>query len=110
VRADRDRLFQAMANLVGNALKATTQGGLVIGARSLDEREVVFWVRDTGPGIPADQQARLFEPYWRGQSTYKGAGLGLAITRGIVGAHGGRVWLESAPGSGTTFYFTIPKA
>ena len=110
VRADRDRLFQAMANLVGNALKATTQGGLVIGARSLDEREVVFWVRDTGPGIPADQQGRIFEPYWRGQSTYKGAGLGLAITRGIVGAHGGRIWLESAPGSGTTFYFTIPKA
>jgi signal transduction histidine kinase len=110
VRADRDRLFQALANLVGNALKATTQGGVVIGARSLDRPEVVLSVRDTGPGIPEAQQGRLFEPYWRGQSTYKGAGLGLAITRGIVEAHGGRIWLESAPGAGTTFYFTVPKA
>jgi signal transduction histidine kinase len=110
VRADRDRLFQALANLLGNALKVTTQGGIVIGARSLGEREVVLWVRDTGPGIPEEQQGRLFEPYWRGQSTYKGAGLGLAITRGIVEAHGGRIWLESTPGAGTTFYFTVPKA
>lgn len=110
VRADRDRLFQALANLVGNALKATTQGGVVIGARSVDDREVVVSVRDTGPGIPAELQGRLFEPYWRGQSTYKGAGLGLAIARGIVEAHGGRIWLESAPGAGTTFYFTVPKA
>ena len=110
VRSDRDRLFQALANLVGNALKATTQGGIVIGARSLDERDVVLWVRDTGPGIPEERQGRLFEPYWRGQSTYKGAGLGLAITRGIVEAHGGRIWLESKPGDGTTFFFTVPKA
>jgi signal transduction histidine kinase len=110
VRADRDRLFQALANLVGNALKATTQGGVVIGARSQGEREVVVWVRDTGPGIPEEQQGRLFEPYWRGQSTYKGAGLGLAITRGVVEAHGGRIWLESTPGAGTTFYLTVPKA
>jgi len=110
VRSDRDRLFQALANLVGNALKATTQGGIVIGARSLDERDVVLWVRDTGPGIAKEQQGRLFEPYWRGQSTYKGAGLGLAITRGIVEAHGGRIWLESKPGDGTTFFFTVPKA
>ena len=110
VRADRDRLFQALANLVGNALKVTTQGGIVIGAHSRSEREVVLSVRDTGPGIPEDQQGRLFEPYWRGQSTYKGAGLGLAITRGVVEAHGGRIWLESTPGAGTTFYFTVPKA
>jgi signal transduction histidine kinase len=110
VRADRDRLYQALANLVGNALKAATRGGIVVGARSLDERDVVLWVRDTGPGIPEEQQGRLFEPYWRGQSTYKGAGLGLAITRGIVEAHGGRIWLESKPGDGTTFFFTVPKA
>src|SRR4029079_19604877 len=95
VRADRDRLFQALANLLGNALKATPQGGVVIGAGSLDEREVLLSVRDTGPGIAEDQQGRLFEPYCRGQSAYKGAGLGLAITRGIVEAHGGRIWLKS---------------
>jgi signal transduction histidine kinase len=110
VRADRDRLYQALANLVSNALKVTAQGGVVIGARSLDEGNVVLSVRDTGPGIPEDQLDRLFEPYWRGQTTYKGAGLGLAIARGIVEAHGGRIWLESVPRAGTTFYFTVPKA
>lgn len=109
IRADRDRLFQAVANIVGNALKVTSQGGVTIGARA-QESEVVFWVRDTGPGIPEDQQGRLFEPYWRGQNVYKGAGLGLAIARGVVEAHGGRIWLESRPGSGSTFYLTVPMA
>ena len=67
-------------------------------------------MRDTGPGIPAELQARLFEPYWRGQNGYKGAGLGLAIAKGVVEAHGGRIRLESRPGSGTTFYLTVPTA
>jgi signal transduction histidine kinase len=67
-------------------------------------------VRDTGPGIPEDQQGRLFEPYWRGHTTYKGTGLGLAITRGIVEAHGGSIRVESASGAGTTFVFEVPVA
>ena len=110
IRADRDRLFQALANIVGNALKVTASGGVVIGAHARGAREVVLSVRDTGPGIPAELQARLFEPYWRGQNGYKGAGLGLAIAKGVVEAHGGRIWLESRPGSGTTFYLTVPAA
>jgi signal transduction histidine kinase/putative methionine-R-sulfoxide reductase with GAF domain len=110
IRADRDRLFQAVANIVGNALKATPKGGVEIGARARGPSEVVFSVRDTGPGIPEELQGRLFEPYWRGQNVYKGAGLGLAIARGIVEAHGGRIWLESQPGDGTTFYVTVPTA
>lgn len=111
VRADRDRLFQALANLVGNALKVATSGGVIVSARSKrDEHKVAFSVRDTGPGIPEDQQDRLFEPYWRGQSTYKGTGLGLAITKGIVEAHGGAIRVESARGVGTTFSFEIPTA
>ena len=109
-RADRDRLFQAVANVVGNALKVTTTGEVVIGARARGQGEVLLWVRDTGPGIPEALQARLFEPYWRGQSSYKGAGLGLAIARGVVEAHGGKIWVESQPGSGTTFYLTVPAA
>ena len=110
IRADRDRLLQALVNLVGNALKATATGEVVVGARAKGEGEVVLFVRDTGPGIPEALQSRLFEPYWRGQSIYKGAGLGLAISRGIVEAHGGRIWCESQPGSGTTFYLTVPRA
>jgi signal transduction histidine kinase len=111
IRADRDRLFQALANLVGNALKVTMSGGVLVAVRAERSRhKVAFSVRDTGPGIPEDQQDRLFEPYWRGQSTYKGTGLGLAITRGIVEAHGGAVRVESAGGAGTTFSFDIPTA
>jgi signal transduction histidine kinase len=111
IRADHDRLFQALANLVGNALKVTTRGSVMVSARSGgSENRVTFSVQDTGPGIPADQQERLFEPYWRGQSTYKGTGLGLAITRGIVEAHGGAIRVESAPGTGTVFSFDIPRA
>lgn len=110
IRADRDRLFQALANLVGNALKVTTNGGVVVAARRWEEKEVVFSVKDTGPGIPEELQDRLFEPYWRGQSTYKGTGLGLAIARGIVEAHRGRMWVESRPGIETVFFFTVARA
>ena len=68
----------------------------------------MFYVRDTGPGIDADEMPRLFERYWRGKDPqYKGAGLGLSIARGIVDAHGGRIWAESQPGAGTTFYFSL---
>jgi signal transduction histidine kinase len=110
IRADRDRVFQALANLVANALKVTTRGGVRVAAHGeADGRCVVFTVRDTGPGIPEDQQARLFEPYWRGQNTYKGTGLGLAITRGVVEAHGGAIRVESTT-AGTTFSFEIPVA
>jgi signal transduction histidine kinase len=111
IRGDRDRLFQALANLVGNALKVTTIGGVMIGARAqISDNVVVFCVRDTGPGIPVEQQERVFEPYWRGQSTYKGTGLGLAIARGVIDAHGGRIWVESASGAGTAFFLAIPIA
>jgi len=111
IRADRDRLFQVLTNIVGNALKVTTAGGVTVGAEVANGgRELVCAVRDTGPGIPEDQQGKLFEPYWRGHSTYKGTGLGLAIARGVVEAHEGRIWVESTPGTGTTFFFTIPAA
>jgi signal transduction histidine kinase len=111
IRADRDRLFQVLANLVANALKATSTGGVFVGARSGGAgQEVLFFVRDTGPGIPDQEQGRLFEPYWRGHSRYKGTGLGLAIARGVVETHGGHIWVESTVGRGTTFFFTVPCA
>lgn len=110
VRADRDRLLQALGNLLGNAIKVTTEGSISVRV-TRDAEGARFSVTDTGPGIPPEDAARLFEPYWRAKDlSYKGTGLGLAITRGIVEAHGGTIWLESTPGHGATFYFTIPYA
>lgn len=107
ISVDPDRAVQVLSNLLANALKVTTKGGRVaIGAS--DGPEVVFFVRDSGPGIEADELPRLFERYWRSKkATYKGAGLGLSIARGIVDAHDGRIWAESQVGVGATFFFTL---
>lgn len=110
IRADHDRLLQALSNLVGNALKFTPAGGLVSLHVADDGDAVRVSVVDSGPGIPADQLARVFDPFWQSKPTdRRGRGLGLAITKGIVEAHGGRIWLESELGRGTTFSFTVPK-
>lgn len=107
IDVDPERAVQVLANLVTNALKVTSKGGQVtIGATDGDE--VVFYVRDSGPGIDASELPRLFERYWRSKkATYKGAGLGLSIARGIVEAHNGRIWAESQVGVGATFFFTL---
>ena len=108
VRGDRDRLVQVLANLVSNALKVSVEGSVTIRLEQRD-KEVVFAVIDTGPGIPERVRSRIFEPYWRAENaTYKGTGLGLAIVRGIVEGHGGRVWIESEPGRGAAFLFSVP--
>lgn len=111
IRCDPDRAVQVLSNLVSNALKVTPKGGAIaIGAQPKD-KEVVFYVRDTGPGIEPDEMPNLFERHWRGkQSNYKGTGLGLSIARGIVDAHGGRIWAESRVGSGAVFYFSLSPA
>jgi PAS domain S-box-containing protein len=110
VRADRDRVLQVFSNLVGNALKFTPGGGTVTVGAAPEEGRVRFWVRDTGPGIAADEVERLWDPFWQGEGPARrsGAGLGLPIARGIVEAHGGHAWVESEPGAGTTFHFTLP--
>lgn len=107
IDVDPHRAVQALSNLLANAIKVTMKGGRVsIGALGGDE--VVFFVRDSGPGIEAAELPRLFERYWRSKkTTYKGAGLGLSIARGIVDAHNGRIWAESQVGVGATFFFTL---
>ena len=111
VWGDQHRLLQILENLVGNAIKFTpAQGHITVGAASR-EGEVLFWIADTGSGISADGLPHVFDPFWQARKgTRQGAGLGLPITRGIVEAHGGRIWVESTLGRGSIFFFTIPLA
>jgi signal transduction histidine kinase len=109
VRADTFRVSQIVGNLLGNAIKFTPEGGEVSFRAANADREVVFHVSDNGPGIPADQIDRLFDQFWQARKTDKrGVGLGLTIAKGIVEAHGGRIWCQSAVGVGSTFSFTLP--
>lgn len=110
IHCDRDRVIQVLANLVANALKVTAAGGRVRVGAEEQAGAVVFSVEDTGPGIGPADLPHLFERYWRGKATYKGTGLGLAIARGIVEAHGGRIWAESQVGVGSVFRFTLSPA
>ncbi|HEY0151620.1 MAG TPA: GAF domain-containing sensor histidine kinase [Longimicrobium sp.] len=111
VLADSDRIHQVLSNLVGNAVKFTPAGGLITLGLEAGEGEARFSVSDTGPGIPPDQCARIFDQFWQAdRSGRHGAGLGLAIARGIVETHGGEIRVASTVGVGTTFTFTIPLA
>ncbi|MGZ3479800.1 MAG: ATP-binding response regulator [Myxococcaceae bacterium] len=113
IEADEERVLQVLENLVGNALKFTPPGGVVtVGARRApDPRWVLFSVRDTGPGISPEHLLRVFDRFWQAQSSdRRGTGLGLAICKAIVEAHGGRIWVESEPGKGASFLFTMPTA
>jgi signal transduction histidine kinase len=113
VLADRDRLLQVLSNLIGNALKFTPEGGRVrLRAEADGEGIVRFSVDDTGPGIPAESLPHLFELFWqaRDRRATLGTGLGLSIARGIVESHGGSISVESTPGEGSTFTFTVPVA
>jgi signal transduction histidine kinase/DNA-binding NarL/FixJ family response regulator len=107
VQADRERLLQVFSNLVGNAIRFTPEGGTItLGAQRMDEA-VTFYVEDTGPGIPPEDLPRLFDRFWKGSQS-SGTGLGLPIAKGIVEVHGGTLTVNSAPGRGSRFEFTIP--
>lgn len=109
--ADRERLLQVLGNLVGNALKFTAPAGTVSLEAASDGREVRFVVRDTGTGIRPEELPHLFDRFFQGtRQARTGAGLGLAIARGIVSAHGGKIGVESRLGEGSAFWFTIPTS
>ena len=114
VRGDEDRLGQVLVNLLHNAVKFSPNGGdIVAGVRETDD-EITVWVRDPGMGVPRADLARIFERFYkvdrarvRGRG---GTGLGLSIARHVVDSHGGRIWVDSEEGQGSTFSFTIPIA
>ncbi|HET7373751.1 MAG TPA: ATP-binding protein [Gemmatimonadaceae bacterium] len=112
VTADGARVVQVLGNLLRNAIKFTPNGGRVVLRADHRDRTVVFSVTDTGRGIPLANQARVFDRYWQAAAGARagGSGLGLSIAKGIVEAHGGEIWLASAPGQGSTFAFSLPVA
>jgi len=114
VFGDEERLRQVLNNLVSNAIKYAPQGGEIrVGGWSGAQQATVY-VADHGIGIPAGEQGKLFQRFYRVDSSLRrstqGAGLGLYLCRSIVEAHGGRIWLRSEPGKGTTVLFTLPVA
>jgi signal transduction histidine kinase len=109
VRADPLRVSQVVGNIVGNAIKFTPQQGTVTIRSAAEDHHVTIQVSDTGPGIRREDTSHLFENFWQARSDNRGVGLGLAIAKGVVEAHGGRIWCESAQGHGTTFFFTLPR-
>ncbi len=111
VLADKGRVFQVFSNLVGNALKFTPTGGRIDVRGRVVGDDALFSIADTGSGIPADDLPHLFDRFWQArQARRAGAGLGLYIAKGIIEAHGGRLWVESIVGEGTTFSFTLPRS
>jgi signal transduction histidine kinase len=109
--ADRHRLLQVLDNLIGNAIKFTPRGGHITLGATPSNGKVLLRVSDTGAGIAADHLAHIFDRYWQARARdRRGTGLGLAIVKGIVDAHGGKIWVESAPGRGTTIFFTLAAA
>jgi PAS domain S-box-containing protein len=106
---DAHRIHRVFSNLIGNALKFTPYGGAIRLEAALEDEQVRFTVQDSGPGIPVRDLPRVFDRGWQARrGDRRGAGLGLAIARGIVEQHQGRIWVESVPGEGAAFRFTVP--
>jgi PAS domain S-box-containing protein len=108
VAVDTQRIGQVLSNLVGNAIKFTPEGGKIRVSARQQDNQVVVSVTDTGPGIPSEHLAKVFDWFWQAQGSKRtGSGLGLSIAKGIVEAHGGKIWAESELGKGTSFSFTL---
>lgn len=111
VDCDSYRIGQVITNLLGNAIKFTPNKGIVRLCVQQDGEDVLFCVSDTGPGISSEVLPKVFDRFWQAEGTRSlGSGLGLYIARGLVEAHGGRIWVESEVGKGSKFYFAIPMA
>lgn len=111
VACDSFRIGQVLSNLLGNAIKFTPAGGTIRLIVTQSKNEILVSVSDTGPGIPPENLSKIFDRYWQAQETKKlGSGLGLSIAKGVIEAHGTKIWAESDVGRGSCFSFTIPLA
>ena len=111
VPLDETGISQVLENLIGNAIKYSPKGGDVTVTLSVRDREVKVAVRDQGIGIAPEHLGHIFERFYQVEATTgkkSGLGLGLSICKSIVDAHGGRIWVESRPGEGSSFFFTLP--
>ncbi|MCB0237442.1 MAG: hypothetical protein KDH08_02135, partial [Anaerolineae bacterium] len=113
VLADEARIRQVIDNLLSNAIKYSPAGGMIRVGAWHDSQGVTVYVADEGIGIPPEEQTRLFESFYRVDSGMrrqtKGTGLGLYLSKAIVEAHNGQIWVRSTPGKGSTFFFTLPE-
>ena len=111
LRANPIRIRQMIDNLVGNAIKYTPENGTIKVHLFMQENQIIFRVTDSGPGIPQEEQGKIFEKFFRASNRpadVEGSGLGLAIVKSIVESHQGRVWVESTVGVGSTFAVILP--
>ena len=112
ISGDDELLHQALSNLLSNAIKYSPEGSEVILDARLEDNRVILWVKDAGIGVPAESLGRVFDMFYRAESTSRrqiaGTGLGLALVKEIVSAHNGQVWVESRLGQGSTFYLSLP--
>ena len=116
IMGDPNRLNSVMSNMLSNAIKYTEPGGLIIVTAAWDDDEVIVSVKDNGPGIPEEELPRVFEHLFRGRAAVRdpnnpidGTGLGLALAKTVIEQHGGRLWVESEEGEGSTFRFALPR-
>ena len=112
VMGDEERLRQVLNNLISNAIKYSPQGGEIRIGGWADRESATVYVADQGIGIPIEEQANIFQRFYRVDSSLRrstqGTGLGMFLSKSIVDAHGGRIWLRSEPGKGTTVFFALP--
>jgi PAS domain S-box-containing protein len=114
VMADEDRIVQVLSNLISNAIKYSPSGGTITISGRVGKDSVVVAVADEGPGLPAEELSRVFDRFYRADTPAtkraQGAGLGLYLAKAVVEAHGGRIWVESQPGQGAKFLFSLPRS
>jgi two-component system NtrC family sensor kinase len=110
ISANPVRLRQVVDNVIGNAIKYSNKDGEVEISLQVEDEQIIFKVKDNGPGIPAQDQTHIFDKFYRGTNMVKndGSGLGLAIVKSIVDAHQGRIWVESTLGQGSAFFIVLP--